>query len=85
MLVPKVRVVMAGFFLQGGSSREGTGGPWTEEFSVGRDGRRVDGLRKQEMPSWCLRWQEGHLRGQEATVEGVHPGEDSSNRDSTAR
>lgn len=37
------------------------------------------------MPYGCLRGQEGHLRGEEATVEGVDPGEDSPNRDSTAR
>lgn len=81
----RVRVVMAGFFLQGGSGGEGTGGPRKEEVSAGRDGGGVDRVGKQEMPPWYVGRQEGHLGGQEATVEGVHPGEDSSNGGSIPR
>lgn len=82
--LPGVRVVMAGFFLQGGSGGEGTGGSWEQEVSVGRDGGWMDRLREQEVPREGVRGQEGHLMGQEGSVEGVQPGEESSDRDATA-
>lgn len=53
---------------------------------MGRDGGGVDMVRHQEVPPCGVRRQEGHVRGEEAAVQGVHPGEDSSyGGDSTAR
>lgn len=53
---------------------------------MGRDGGGVDRVRHQEVPPCCVGRQEGHVRGQEVAVEGVHPGEDSSyGGDTTAR
>lgn len=53
---------------------------------MGRDGGGVDRVRHQEVPPCYVRRQEGHVRGQDAAVEGVHPREDSSySGDTTAR
>ncbi len=53
---------------------------------MGRDGGGVDVVRHQEVSSCCFGRQEGNVRGQEAPVEGIHPGEDSSDcGDTTAR
>lgn len=76
--VPGVRVVRPRFVFQRGGGREGAGGGGEEEVPVGGDGGRVRWVWQQEVPSCCVRGQEGHVGGQEATVEGVHPGEDSS-------
>lgn len=53
---------------------------------MGRDRGGVDVVGHQEAPPCCVRGQEGHVRGQEAAVERVHPGEDSPyGGDTTAR
>lgn len=84
--VPRVRMARPCFVLQRGGGGEGTGGPWKEEVSVGRDGGGVDVVRYQETPPCCVGGQEGHVRGhvrgQEA--EGVHSGKDSSYGGDTA-
>lgn len=43
-----------------------------------RNGGGVDVIRHQEAPPCCVGGQEGHVSGQEAAVEGIHPGKDPS-------
>lgn len=53
---------------------------------MGRDGGGLDVVWHQEAPPCCVGGQEGHVRGEQAAVDGVHPGKDSSySWDTTAR